>query len=75
MIKTREKSWTQRFDDSMLSCSSEKKPFFFHLKMMTWSHRNVVSKSSRLFLSLDVFLFYFEINENSKKKEIIKVLL
>ena len=27
--------------------------FFFHLKMMTWSHRNVASNSFRLVLSLD----------------------
>ena len=27
--------------------------FFFHLKMMTWSHRNVVSNSFRFFSSLD----------------------
>ena len=26
----------------------------FHLKMMTWSHRNVVHNSFRLFLSLNV---------------------
>ena len=30
--------------------------FFFHLKMMTWSHGNVVSNSFRLFLSLDVYI-------------------
>ena len=28
--------------------------FFFHLKMMTWSHRNVVSNSFRLFFSFSI---------------------
>ena len=53
MIKTSEKSWTQCFDDSLSSLSSEKRIkflFFLHLKMMTWSHQNVVSNSLRLFL-------------------------
>ena len=46
MIKISERSFTLRFDDSMSSFSSENKIkvklFYFHLKMMTWSHRNVV---------------------------------
>ena len=47
MIKTSEKNWTQYFDASMSSFSSEKKPFFFHLKMMKQSHQNFVSNTSK----------------------------
>ena len=37
----------------ILSCQTL---FFFHLKMMTWSHRKVVSISFRFLLSLDAVI-------------------
>lgn len=56
-----EKSLTQRFDDSMSSFLRSFFIFFFRLKTMTWSHRNVVLNFFRSFLSL-IVLYTAKIN-------------